>query len=51
MEQEDRLTEAATVPRLNPDTEGILIGQQQWEAVHERAFVARLPWKLRGSVL
>jgi len=49
MEQEERLTEGfaaqgpralcsetATVPGSNPDTEGILIGQQQWQAIHER---------------
>ncbi|HSB23297.1 MAG TPA: IS21 family transposase [Burkholderiaceae bacterium] len=49
MEQEDRLTEgfaaqgpralcseAATVPGSNSDTEGNLIGQQQWQAIHDR---------------
>jgi len=49
MEVEDRLTEEmletarravssalATVPGLNPDTEDSLIGQQQWQAIHER---------------
>ncbi len=49
MEQEERLTEglaaqgpralcseAATVSRSNPDTEGILIGQQQWQSIRER---------------
>jgi transposase len=48
MEEEDRLGEgaaqgpralcsaAATVPGLNPDAEGSLVGQQQWQAIHER---------------
>ena len=49
MEVEDRLTEEmletarravssalATVPGLNPDTEDSLIGEQQWQAIHER---------------
>lgn len=49
MEEEERLaeelaaqgpralcSEAATVPGSNPDAEGILIGQQQWQAIHER---------------
>jgi hypothetical protein len=49
MEEEERLAgsldaqvprdlcgQAATVPGSNPDTEGILIGQQQWQAIHER---------------
>jgi transposase len=49
MEVGDRLTEEmletarravssalATVPGLNPDTEDSLIGQQQWQAIHER---------------
>src|ERR1017187_9857426 len=26
----------ATVPGLNPDTEDSLIGEQQWQAIHER---------------
>jgi transposase len=29
-------SEAATVSGSNPDTEGIVIGQQQWQAIHER---------------
>ena len=49
MEQEERLTEgfaaqgpralcseAATVSGSNPDMEGMVIGQQQWQAIHER---------------
>ena len=49
MEVEDRLNEEmletarravsstlATVPGLNPDTEDSLIGEQQWQAIHER---------------
>lgn len=49
MEAEDRLVSdaldaarravssaLATVPGLNPDTEDSLIGQQQWQAIHER---------------
>jgi hypothetical protein len=49
MEEEDRLDEgcaaqgpralcsaAATVSGLNPDAEGSLVGQQQWQAIHER---------------
>jgi transposase len=49
MEEEDRLAEelaaqgpralcsaVATVPGSNPDAEGSLIGQQQWQAIHER---------------
>jgi len=49
MEVGDRLTEEmletarravssalATVAGLNPDTEDSLIGQQQWQAIHER---------------
>jgi len=49
MEVEDRMTEEmletarravssalATVPGLHPDTEDSLIGQQQWQAIHER---------------
>ena len=49
MEVEDRLAEEmletarravssalATVPGLHPDTEDSLIGQQQWQAIHER---------------
>jgi len=50
MEQEERLTEglaaqgpralcseAATVSGSNPDTEGILIGQQQWQSIVDPA--------------
>ena len=49
MEEEDRLVQecaaqgpralcraAATVPGSNPDAEGSLIGQQQWQAIHQR---------------
>ena len=37
MEAEDRSTQVtATVPGLNPDAEGSLIGEQQWQAIHAR---------------
>jgi len=37
MEAQDRLGEVpATVPGLNPDAEGSLIGEQQWQAIHAR---------------
>ena len=39
MEEEDRLIEecaAVTVSGSNPDTEDSLIGEQQWQAIHER---------------
>src|SRR4029077_14224690 len=37
MEAEARPMEVtATVPGLNPDAEGNLIGEQQWQAIHAR---------------
>ena len=37
MEAQDRPTELpVTVPGLNPDAEGSLIGEQQWQAIHAR---------------